>query len=186
MVTGDSVRRILIVDPRESAGADLRKILTAHSLEHSLTTMDATSSSHAEHASRSPDVQFDLAAHSTRAVEMVLQGRLLNSPIAVAFVVWEVDSAEHGLDLVSRLLAADRTLQIVLCVSSYSESCQPDLRAWAASGRVLLLKRPREVTEAWLLTTFLLEKWRITQFSQERERQAASPGNDAQIGRAHV
>jgi len=101
-------------------------------------------------------------------------------PFAIALIGIRATRARGGIETASKLLAADREIQIVLGVPPGNDIAGDVLAHFGANDRVLLLRKPFEPAETLLMAASLVEKWRLTRQVNSRLEQQAAQIVDAQ------
>ncbi|MEO8494741.1 MAG: HD domain-containing phosphohydrolase [Planctomycetota bacterium] len=142
--------RILIIGDNESFGVDLRAVL-ARGRSACGAALEAL-----------PELSIDTAHHGEHGLELVQAAKQDERPYSLAFVDVQLPPIGCGVETTRALLTADDELQIVFCTAGVDGLFEADLCQLAATGRVMLLTRPFETAAAWLLTTSLADKWRVT------------------------
>jgi hypothetical protein len=183
MAAADAHLRILIIDGDESIHTEFCAALAlaritggAPDAAAQLSLVDAST--------LPPAAEFDIdSAHrSEQGLKLVKAAKQDERPYSLAFVDAKMHCCSNVMETTLALLAADDELQIVLCTEHLEHSLEASLCQLAGTGRVMLLKRPFETAETWLLTTSLAAKWRLTHDMNGRlQRQAEQLANTRRV-----
>lgn len=159
-------RRVLIIDDNPSIHEDFRKILGAHRIDQSsLCEKEALLFGGKPQQPVHDTFQIDSAYQGTEGLERILQARDEEQPYSLAFVDVRMPPGWDGVETIEHLFAADSHIQAVIC-SAYSDYAASDiLSTLGISDRLLMLRKPCDSAEIFLIATAMCEKWRLAQES---------------------
>ncbi|MBI2477855.1 MAG: HD domain-containing protein [Planctomycetia bacterium] len=179
----DANRRILIIDDNESIHADFRAVLARSSRPHS--ALDASKQAlfgDSPGVTPIPGFEIDSAYQGEAGFELVRTATAEDRPYSLAFVDVRMPPGWDGIETTRALLAADDALQVVICTAHADYSLEEILREFAGTGRVMLLRKPFDITETCLLATALTDKWRLTHETNGRlQRQCDQISNTRRV-----
>jgi putative two-component system response regulator len=163
MAAIDAYRRILIIDDDESIHADFRAVLACHpstsnERDDSKRLLRGDSAS----VTAIPQFEIDSAYQGEAGLEFARTAKNIGRPYSLAFVDARTTAGWDGIETTRALLVADDALQVVLCTAHSDYLLEGVLREFAGIGRVMLLRKPFDIAEAWLLAISLTDKWRLT------------------------
>jgi cyclic di-GMP phosphodiesterase len=167
-----SNRRILIIDDNESIHDDFNAVLAgARNSTNELVESKQALLGEAPNESALPQFEVESAFQGKDGLAMVKSAKQDERPYALAFVDVRMPPGWDGIKTTRALLDEDEELQIVICTAYSDYSLEDIAQRFAGTGRVMLLKKPFDVTETCLLATALTDKWRLTHEANERIRQ---------------
>jgi signal transduction histidine kinase len=169
-------RRVLIVDDNRAIHDDFRKILQARP---STEVLDLETELFG--AQPPPAVAFELSSayQGADGVEMVRTARAAGEPYALAMVDMRMPPGIDGLHTVASMWEIDPELQVVICTAYSDASWQKIVDKFGTTDRLLILKKPFDLTEVCQLTLALTEKWKLAR--QVRARMAELAQSRAEL-----
>ncbi|MBC8352259.1 MAG: HD domain-containing protein [Planctomycetes bacterium] len=169
MAAPDINRRVLIIDDKESIHDDFRMVLAPPRVSRdSLDAFKQLLIGKAPLPATFEPFEVDDAFQGEQGLELVKLARESERPYSLAFVDVRMPPGWDGIETTRALLAADDELQVVICTAHSDYSLEDILREFAGTGRVMLLKKPFDITETCLLATSLTDKWRLTHETNQR------------------
>ncbi|HUG68641.1 MAG TPA: HD domain-containing phosphohydrolase [Pirellulaceae bacterium] len=183
MAALDANRRVLIIDDDESIHDDLCAALAGcprtyrgRDVSQQLSSGDSAS------GTPIPQLGIDSAYQGEAGLELVKTAKAGGLPYSLAFVDARLTPGWDGIETTRALLAADDALQVVICMAHPDNSLEEILCEFADTGRVVLLRKPFDITEACLLATSLTDKWRLTHETNGRlQRQCDQISNTRRV-----
>jgi len=159
--------RILIVDDNEAIHDDFRKILGIDPALVAFTAEEDALFGTTELAPPRPEFALDFATQGQAALALVSQAVLEGSPYSMVFMDVRMPPGWDGIETTVRLWEADPDLQVVIC-SAYSDySWEKMILRLGNSDRMLILKKPFDVSEVFQLACALTAKWTLLQESRQ-------------------
>ncbi len=166
--------RILVVDDNEAIHDDFRRILEADSSPSAVADEAELDEAEAVLFGRTPSrvdmptFAIDSAFQGAEAVEKVRLAVHENRGYPVAFVDVRMPPGFDGIETVQRIWQIDPTIQIVLCTAYSDHTIEDIVRQLGVTDSLLILKKPFDVAEAFLLAVTLTQKWQMTRESVRR------------------
>ncbi|HRX78235.1 MAG TPA: HD domain-containing protein [Pirellulaceae bacterium] len=183
MAAIDANRRILIIDDNESIHSDFCAVLARP--RRPLGALDASKQAllgDSPRATAIPEFEIDSAFQGETGFELVKAAQFDGRPYSLAFVDVRMPPGWDGIETTRKLLAVDESLQIVICTAHSDYSLEDILHEFAGTGRVMLLRKPFDITETCLLATALTDKWRLTHETNQRlQRQCDQISNTRRV-----
>lgn len=157
-------RKILVIDDNSSIHEDFRKILGAYRLDQSaLNEKEAFLFGDQSRTPEQEGFQIDSAYQGQDGFEKIVQARDEGQPYALTFVDIRMPPGWDGVETVERIFPADPQIHAVIC-SAYSDySASGILSRLGVSDRLLLLRKPCDSAEIFLIATAMCEKWKLAQ-----------------------
>ncbi len=151
--------RTLIVDD-DPAMHDIfsRMLAPAAALEPAGATTRTVTLTEPRFPAHFPTFEIDSAFHGAEGLDCV-RNALSARPYTMAFVDFRMPSGWDGIETVSRVWKECFDLQIVICTGHLDFSWQDIIRRFGHSDRLLILKKPFNVTEVRQVAYSLAEKW---------------------------
>jgi two-component system NtrC family sensor kinase len=106
---------------------------------------------------------MDSAFQGIEALEKVRASLLADRPYAMAFLDMRMPPGWDGVETAEHLWQADPRLQIVFCTAFSDYSWSDVLTRVNARDRLLILKKPFDIIEAYQLANSLTTKWQVTE-----------------------
>lgn len=160
-------RRVLIVDSDDQSHARLREILATPELLPDLTVQPGPMLGGI--APQTPDAwpKFDLcsAYQGHDGYQRVADGLQSQRPFAVAFIDGRMPPDWDGMETAARMLAVDPHMHIVLCTRESEFSLAQIIARFGFSDRLMILRKPFDSNETFLLAVALTERWMRAQHS---------------------
>jgi CheY-like chemotaxis protein len=159
-----SHRRILIIDDNPSIHEDFRKILGAYRPDQSsLNEKEALLFGGKPQKPEQAAFHIDSAHQGTEGLERIIQARDEGQPYSLAFVDVRMPPGWDGVETIEHIFAADSHIQAVIC-SAYSDYSASDiLSTLGVCDRLLMLRKPCDSAEIFLIATAMCEKWKLAQ-----------------------
>ena len=180
MALSDANRRVLIIDDNESIHADFRAVLSrSGNVDDSFAASKQMLLGDTTAPPMIPKFDIDSAYQGEVGLELVKAAKREERPYALAFVDVRMPPGWGGIETTHAMLAEDDELQVVMCTAHSDYSLDDILSRFAGTGRVLLLKKPFDITETCLLATSLTDKWRLAHDSNRRIQQQTDQISDA-------
>jgi PAS domain S-box-containing protein len=163
-------RRILIVDDNSSIHEDFRKILSTP--KNADTGMRESAAKFLGRAPKAVEAKngFELvsAYQGQEAVSKVQEAKDAGRPFALAFMDVRMPPGWDGIETTSRLWEVDPTVQIVICTAYSDYSWEAMTARLPTSDRLVILKKPFDMTEVLQLAAALSTKWNLARQAQWR------------------
>jgi signal transduction histidine kinase len=174
MTTADSImnRWILVIDDNPAICEDFRKILAGHANATSsdLLAARATLFEDTPLDDTPEDFEVDCADQGETALAMVQSALQRGCPYAVAFVDMLMPPGWDGIETIEHLWRVDPELEIVIC-TAFTDIVRDRLpQRFEHSDKLLILRKPFDNIEVWLLASVLTQKWHL---GQQVKRQLA-------------
>ncbi len=168
-------KRILIIDDNHEIHKDFKGVLCPGKNEKPTQETDHKFiENRVEHQHFSQHFELCSAYQGEEGVQLAKEAGLKNRPFAVAFVDSRMPPGIDGIETIKQLWEVDPELQTVLCTAYTEFSIQQILDELGQCERLLILKKPFDLAEIYLLATTLTEKWNsnheMTQTLNELER----------------
>jgi signal transduction histidine kinase len=157
--------RLLVIDDNRAIHDDFRKVLCGAAADD-LDAAEARMFGAAPDAEGKPGFEIDSAFQGEEGVAMLRAAHEAGRPYALAFVDVRMPPGIDGIETVARLWALDPDLQVVICTAYSDYSWQEMIGRLGRSDRLLILKKPFDVTEVLQLASALTEKWRLARQSR--------------------
>ncbi len=113
-----------------------------------------------------PEFEIDFAFQGREGLEMVQKASAENRPYAMAFVDMRMPPGWTGIETIGHLWKASSELQVVICTGHADFSWHDLIREFGHSERLLVLKKPFEMTELRQVAYSLAEKWDLAHESR--------------------
>jgi signal transduction histidine kinase/chemotaxis response regulator CheB len=170
MNTGESNRRILIVDDNRAIHDDFRKILAPMPAAAAMRLAEQEREFFETPAMPTFNAAFEIdsAFQGQEALRRVEQAVAAKRPYALAFVDVRMPPGWDGIETTVQLWRVDPELHIVICTAYSDYSWNSVLARLGESDRLVILKKPFDNVEVLQLATALTEKWRLAQNARER------------------
>ncbi len=160
--SSDDTSRILVIDDNELIHEDFRKILCATTpAAQSVDDMAAALLGGAPAADPSRTFEVDAASQGRDGVAMAQKAVENGSPYTVAFVDVRMPPGWDGIETIEHLWKVDPEIQTVICTAYSDFSADNILQRLGVTDRLLILKKPFDVSEVLLLASTLSAKWRL-------------------------
>ncbi len=166
--------RILIVDDNVAIHDDFRKILGVDPRQLDISAEEDEIFGATEDQPPRPNFSLDFATQGQAALELVSAAAKEGRPYAMAFMDVRMPPGWDGIETTARLWEVDPDLQVVICTaySDYSWD-QMSLRL-GNSDRMLILKKPFDLSEVIQLACALTAKWSLQRESRRNTADLAS------------
>ena len=130
----------------------------------------------------------DYAFDGRSALEMVREAERQRTPFSVAFVDMKLGDGWDGTGTISQLWEISPDLQTVLCTGCTDYSWTDIVNSLGVTDRLLILKKPFEVSEILQMVCALTEKWRLGRQveSDVDQLERAVETRTSEIQRAHA
>ena len=159
-------RRILLVDDNAAILKDFRKILGGTEEQHNdLDALEAElfgddlSGVSDEDEEQSASYYLQCVMQGQDAFHEMVLAKTHDRPYAVAFVDMRMPPGWDGLKTIQKLWTVDPHLYVVIC-TAYSDYSFEEISAQLSQpDRLLILKKPFDLTEVRQLAASLTEKW---------------------------
>ncbi len=113
-----------------------------------------------------PTFEIDFAFQGEQGLERVRQALAEERPYTMAFVDMRMPPGWDGIETISHIWKECHDLQIVIC-TGYSDFSWHDLiRKFGHSDRLLIMKKPFDMTEVRQVAYSLAEKWDLAHQAQ--------------------
>lgn len=157
-------RRVLIIDDNPSIHEDFRKILGAYRPSQSaLNQKEALLFGHKPQTPESEGFQIDSAYQGEEGFEKIVQARDEGQPYALTFVDIRMPPGWDGVETIERIFPAEPHIHVVIC-SAYSDYSASDIMSrLGLCDRLLMLRKPCDSAEIFLIATAMCEKWKLGQ-----------------------
>ncbi|HEX2838023.1 MAG TPA: EAL domain-containing protein [Phycisphaerales bacterium] len=153
--------RVLVIDDEQSVREAYRASLAPQgAAPASLDALDAALFGASASASTAPVFDVDLAAQGREGLERVKAAVSEGRPYGVAFVDMRMPPGWDGQETVEQLWKADPDLEVVICTAYSDDPWERVAERLGQSHRLLLLRKPFEVSEVWQLAASLSRKRR--------------------------
>ncbi len=172
-------RRVLVIDDNAAIFDDFKSILQSPEIPSELDTLNADLFGEEIHpVTSSWSYELDYADQGQAGYEKVKQALERGEPYQLAFVDMRMPPGWDGLETIETIWRVEPHIQIVIC-SAYSDYRWKEIRErLGETDRLLILKKPFDVTEVAQLASALTEKWRARQIStlkiEEMDQQVAA------------
>ena len=152
-------RRILIVDDNRAIHEDFRKLLMNPSNSDLGRLEEELFGDTHEH--RPEDFEIHSAYQGETGVTMVRAAITKSRPYALAVVDMRMPPGWDGLETVEKIFECDPHIQVVIC-TAYSDYSWNDIqKRLGATDRMLILKKPFDVSEVCQIASAITEKWHL-------------------------
>lgn len=160
----DKNRRVLVIDDNQSIHADFRKVLTSQQDAQELAELQAVLlGNEADQQRGYESYEVDSAYQGHEGVAMVRVALEIGQPYAMAFVDMRMPPGLNGIQTIEKIWEVDNEIQIVIC-TAYSEHSRDELfKKFGCTERLLILKKPFDISEICQLACALTEKWHRAQ-----------------------
>ena len=159
-------RRILIVDDNEAIHEDFRKILGVDPAEADFSAEEEAIFGTAKTNSCTPGFTLDFASQGRDALALVTAATLAEIPYAMVFMDVRMPPGWDGIETTARLWEVDPNLQVVICTAYTDYSWEAMIARLGGSDRLLILKKPFDISEVFQLAHTLTTKWNLQQDSR--------------------
>lgn len=161
-------KKILVIDDNAEIHEDFRQAL-APGVDRSAMAGDPADieSSLGERAAIPTRLDLVTALQGEEGIQIVEEAASNGEPFAVAFVDYRMPPGLDGVRTLRRLWAADPEIQTVLCTTFNEFSVHQILEELGECDRLLILKKPFDLAEIYLLATTLTRKWQSNHEMQE-------------------
>ena len=154
-------RRILVIDDHRAIHDDFRKALndTADDLE----LADATTALLGDKPQKGARLHYsiDHAFQGLEGIGLVANAVKNNQPYDMAFVDMRMPPGIDGLETVVRLWQEDHDLPVVICTAFSDHSWHDIVERLGCSDKLLILKKPFDISEVRQAALALTEKHRV-------------------------
>ncbi|MBP85946.1 MAG: hypothetical protein CMJ64_04385 [Planctomycetaceae bacterium] len=155
-------RRVLVVDDKVSIHEDFRHILCRDEdggLEATKSLLLGTP------LKKSLDlrIQLECAAQGLDGVEMIRLGVEEGNPFLLAFVDVRMPPGIDGIETISRMWEIDPDLHAVICTAFSDYTWEETIENLGNTDRLLILKKPFDITVVRQLSSSLLTKSELAQ-----------------------
>jgi signal transduction histidine kinase len=155
-MTTQEPHRILIVDDNRGVHEEFRKVLTSAELS---AVAEASLFGGACNCPAAAPYELDFATQGQEALAKVTAALAEGRPYSLAFVDMRMPPGWDGVETVSRICKEDTAIQIVICTAYSDYTWQDIINKLGRSDRLLILKKPFDVTEICQLAGALTQKW---------------------------
>jgi len=159
-------RRILVVDDNEAIHEDFRKILTVDARSADFTAEEDAFFGTAKFEPPAPGFVLDFASQGCDALALVNASVLAEDPYAMIFMDVRMPPGWDGIETTARLWEVDPNLQVVICTAYSDYSWENIIGRLGGSDRLLILKKPFDISEVSQLAHTLTTKWTLQQDSR--------------------
>jgi PAS domain S-box-containing protein len=164
------VRRVLIVDDNPAIHEDYRRVLCAD--DSHLDNLASTKSLllGGQPSGKSPDLSIELvsAFQGEEALDLVRRSVADNNPFQLAFVDVRMPPGIDGIETISRMWDIDPDIQVVICTAFSDYSWEETSESLQNSDKLLILKKPFDITVVRQMACSLLAKFELTQQVQQQ------------------
>lgn len=158
--------RILIVDDNPDIHQDYRKILTPEAVAGGLRDLESQVFGIRDNRAEPERYEVDSAYQGAEALEMVKASLRENRPYALAFVDMRMPPGWDGLETIERIWEIESEIQVVIC-TAYSDHSREDIIARTGRAhRLVILKKPFDMSEVAQLAYAMTAKWSATRQAQ--------------------
>ena len=164
--TSSNNRRILVVDDNEAIHDDFRKILGVDAAEADFDAEEDAFFGTENNVSPVPRFVLAFASQGREALDLVTAAALAGHPYAMVFMDVRMPPGWDGIETVARLWEVDPYLQVVICTAYSDYSWEAMITRLGSSDRLLILKKPFDVSEVFQLAQTLTSKWILQQESR--------------------
>ncbi len=159
-------RRVLIVDDNEAIHDDFRKILGVDGSEADFIAEEEAFFGTSKTTSPAPGFVLDFALQGQDALALVTAAVLAEAPYAMVFMDVRMPPGWDGIETTVRLWEVDPNIQVVICTAYSDCTWERMIEQLGGSDRLLILKKPFDVSEVFQLAHTLTTKWRLQQESR--------------------
>ncbi len=160
-VADQTNRRILVIDDNRGIHDSFRAILRfADTDKSALDEAEARLFGEATPTRRAVGFTMESAYQGEEGIELVRAALDKREPYALAFVDMRMPPGMDGIETITKLWELDADLQVVIC-TAHSEYGWRDLARLGGSDRLLILKKPFDVTEVRQMAEALCAKWEL-------------------------
>ena len=159
-------RRILVVDDNEAIHEDFRKILGVDAAEADFRAEEEAFFGTARTEPLRLDFILDFAFQGRDALARVTAAVLAGQPYAMVFMDVMMPPGWDGIETTARLWEVDPNLQVVICTAYSDYSWETMIARLGGSDRLLILKKPFDISEVFQLAHTLTTKWNLQQESR--------------------
>ena len=162
-------KRVLVVDDNEAIHDDFRKILILGVMDSSEADFNAevgALSGTGKTEAPAPGFDLDFASQGRDALALVTAAVLAEKPYAMVFMDEGMPPGWDGINTTARLWEVDPNLQVVICTAHSDPSRQSRIAGLGGSDRLLILKKPFDISEVFQLAHTLTTKWTLQQESR--------------------
>jgi signal transduction histidine kinase len=164
-------RSILVIDDNPLVCEDFRKILQTNIRAVSLAEARAALFEETPQDDLQEGFEVDCADQGQTGLAMVENGVQRGCPYAVAFVDMLMPPGWDGIETIDYLWRADPELEIVMCTAFTDLLWDRLTQQFGHTDKLLILRKPFDNIEVWLLASALTQKWHL---AQQGKRQLAS------------
>ena len=152
-------RRILVIDDNTAIHEDFRKILEPSSLaSEQLVSTKAAIFDDAAPAAQNEPFEIDSAYQGQEGLAKVREAARDGRPYAMAFVDVRMPPGWDGIQTIERLWKEAPDLQVVICTAFSDYSWDDMIACLGQSDRLLILKKPFDVTEVQQLALAMAKR----------------------------
>lgn len=172
-------RRILIIDDNPSIHEDFRKILGAYRPDQCLlNSKEALLFGNTPQQTALEAFHVDSAYQGAEGLDRIEQACEERQPYALAFVDVRMPPGWDGVETIERIFKVEPSIHAVIC-SAYSDYSASDiLSRLGVSDRLLMLRKPCDSAEIFLIATAMCEKWKLAHANAAVQRGQFPPSDN--------
>jgi signal transduction histidine kinase len=106
-----------------------------------------------------PSFEIDFAFQGQQGLDLIIRAQAEDRPYTMAFVDMRMPPGWDGITTIGHIWERCRNLQVVICTGHTDFSWHDLIRKFGHSDRLLILKKPFDITEVRQVAYSLAEKW---------------------------